>query len=104
VRGRPTPARPRVVWLSPGREGRRRLAIEHAFDAREGDPVLYRRRLEELVDLHFRLVAEQRAESGYMPTTVEGCVAVLGVAERILRVIGGAEIAGFACGEERSTR
>jgi hypothetical protein len=82
-----------VVRLSPGRQARRRLAIEDAYDARDGDPALYRRRLEELVDLHFRLVAEQRAELGYLPTTVEGCIAVLGVAERILRVIAGEQTA-----------
>ena len=88
------PARKRRVWLSPGREARRGLAIEAAIEARDsGDPALYRLRLEELVDLHFRLVAEQRAEEGYVPTTVEGCIAVLGVAARILRVIRGRDVA-----------
>jgi hypothetical protein len=81
--------RPRVVWLSPGREARRRLAMDAAWNARDGDPALYLRRIEELVDLHRRLVVEQRAESGYMPETIEGCAAVLGVAARIIRVIGG---------------
>lgn len=90
MRGR---IRDRVVWLAPGREARRRLAIEAAFDARDGDPVLYRTRLEELVDLHYRLAAEQQAELGYLPSTIEGCIAVLGVAERILRVIGGRDVA-----------
>ena len=81
--------RPRIV-LSPGREARRGLAILAALDARDdGDPKLYRRRLEELVDLHFRLVAEQRAEEGYLPTTIEGCIAVLGVAARIIHVVRG---------------
>ena len=51
------------------------------------------RGIEELIDLHESLFAEQLAESGYMPTTVEGCIAVLRVAERILRVIGGRDAA-----------
>jgi hypothetical protein len=85
--------RPRVVRLSPGRQARRRLAIAAALDASDGDPALYRRRLEDLVDLHFRLVAEQQAEAGHMPSSIEGCIAVLGVAERILRVIGGERVA-----------
>jgi hypothetical protein len=84
---------PRVVRLSLGRQARRRLAIYAALDACDGDPALYRQRLEELVDLHFRLVAEQQAERGYLPSTVEGCIAVLGVAERILRLMGGDGIA-----------
>lgn len=93
MRGRPPPARPRVVWLSPGREARRRLAFDAAFDARDGDdPALYRQRLEELVDLNRRLVAEQQAELGYLPETVEGCIAVLGVAARIIEVIGGCDL------------
>jgi hypothetical protein len=77
------------VRLNPGREARRRLAMDAAWDARDGDPALYLRRIEELVDLNERLFAEQFAELGYMPTTVEGCIAVLGVAARIIRVIGG---------------
>ena len=92
MRGRPPPARPRVVWLSPGREARRQLAIEATIDARDGgDPALYRQRLEELVDLNRRLDAEQQAELGYLPTTVEGCIAVLGVAERIIRIVAGSD-------------
>jgi hypothetical protein len=70
-------------------------------DARDGDPALYRQRLEELVDLHFRLVAEQRAEEGYLPTTVEGCIAVLSVAERILRVVGGRDAPWSGTDERR---
>jgi hypothetical protein len=77
------------VTVSPGREARLRLAFDAAWDARDGDPKLYRQRLEELVDLHYRLVAEQRAEEGFMPTTVEGCCAVLRVATRIVCAIGG---------------
>jgi len=91
VTGRLIPPRPRLVWLSPGRESRRRIAFDAAWDPRNGDPALYRRRLEELVDLHFRLDAEQRAEDGYLPSSVEGCISILAVAERILRVIGGDE-------------
>jgi hypothetical protein len=41
----------------------------------------------------FRRVAEQRAEQGYLPETIEGCIAVLGVAARIIRVIGGRDAA-----------
>ena len=83
---------PRVVWLSPGREARRQLAIEATIDARDGhDPALYRQRIEELVDLNRRLDAEQRAELGYLPETIEGCIAVLGVAARIIEVIGGGD-------------
>ena len=83
--------RPRVVWLSPGREARRQLAFDAAFDAQDGDPALYRQRLEELVDLNRRLDAEQQAELGYLPTTIEGCIAVLGVAERIIRIVAGSD-------------
>ena len=67
--------------------------MDAAWDARDGDPKLYRQRVEELVDLHYRLAAEQRAELGYLPETVEGCIAVLGVAARIIRVIGGSDVA-----------
>jgi hypothetical protein len=38
-----------------------------------------------------RRVAEQRAELGHLPETIEGCIAVLGVAARIIRVIGGGD-------------
>jgi hypothetical protein len=101
VTGRRAQPHPRVVRLSPGREARRRLAMDAAWDARDGDPALYRQRLEELVDLHFRLVAEQRAEEGYLPTTVEGCIAVLSVAERILRVVGGRDAPWSGTDERR---
>jgi hypothetical protein len=63
--------------------------MDAAWDARDRDPAIYLRRIEELVDLNERLFAEQLAELGYMPSTVEGCIAVLAVAERILRVMGG---------------
>jgi hypothetical protein len=89
--GRRVQPRPRVVWLSPGREARRSLAFDAVWSARNGDAALYRRRLEELVDLHFRLDAEQQAEEGYLPSSIGGCIAVLSVAERILRVIGGCD-------------
>jgi hypothetical protein len=75
--------------LNAGREARRRLAMDAAWDARGGDPALYLQRIEELVELNERLFAEQAAELGYLPTTIEGCIAVLGVAARIIRVIGG---------------
>ena len=93
MRGRPLPSRPRVVWLSPGREARRRLAMDAVWDARDGDPAVYLRRIEELIDLHYRLDAEQQAELGYLPETIEGCCAVLGVAARIIRVVGGSDVA-----------
>jgi hypothetical protein len=86
-----------TTTLSPGREARRHLAIWAAIDAHEsGDADLLRRRLEELVELNERLRLEQiaeceqlRAELGYMPETVEGCIAVLAVAAHIVEVIGG---------------
>jgi hypothetical protein len=77
-----------AVRLSPGREARRRLAFEAAYEARGGGREPYRRRIEELVDLNARLHAEQLAELGYMPETIEGCIAVLSVAARIIDVIG----------------
>ncbi len=65
--------------------------MDAAWDARDGDPDIYLQRIEELVDMHYRLDAEQQAELGYMPSTIEGCIAVLGVAARIIRVIGGVD-------------
>ena len=85
------------VALSPGRAAERDLAIWRAIDAHEsGDKQMLRRRLEELIELSERLRLEQiaeverlRAELGYLPETVEGCIAVLAVAARIVEVIGG---------------
>jgi hypothetical protein len=74
--------------LSPGREARRRLAFLDAWAARGGDPLEFRRRAEDLVALNDQLFAEQMAESGFMPTTLAGCVGVLHVAAAILNVIG----------------
>ena len=67
--------------------------MDAAWDARDGDPKLYRQRVEELIDLHHRLDAEQQAELGFMPSTVEGCIAVLGVAARIIHIVGGSDAA-----------
>ena len=79
-----------VLRLSPGRQARLDLAIREAIDARDvGDPAGYRGRLEQLADLNERVRSEQLAELGYLPATVEGCVAVLHVAARILELIGG---------------
>ena len=72
--------------LSPGREARLALAIYAAIDARGGDPDRHRRLCAEVVDLHWRLHAEQAAERGLMPEDLAGCVAVLHVAARILDV------------------
>lgn len=67
--------------------------MDAVWDARDGDPKLCRQRIEELLDLHYRLAAEQQAELGYLPTTVEGCCAVLGVAARIIHIVGGSDAA-----------
>jgi hypothetical protein len=77
--------------LNVGREARRKLAFLDVWDARHGDPDMYRRKLEQIVDLNERLFAEQAAELGYIPATLEGCIAVLHVACRILELIGEAE-------------
>jgi hypothetical protein len=77
-----------TVRLSPDREARRKLAFLAAWDARDGDSDLYRQRIEGLLRVNEQVHAEQLAEEGYLPQTVEGCIAVLGVAARILRVIG----------------
>lgn len=63
---------------------RLKLAFLAAWDSRDGDPGEHRRCIERFVDVHERLVAEQLAELGYLPSTVAGCVAVLEVAARIL--------------------
>jgi hypothetical protein len=77
------------VTLSPARDARRDLAIMDALDAHEAaDDDLLRQRCEELVRLNERLYAEQKAERGYVPETIEGCIAVLAVAERLLRMFG----------------
>jgi hypothetical protein len=77
------------VRLDPGREGRLRLAVYAAYDARGGDPAEFRQRCEQVVDCYFDLRAEQLAEAGYIPTTIAGCVAVLYVAARIINLTGG---------------
>jgi hypothetical protein len=76
------------IPLDAGREGQFRLAVYDAHDARDGDPAEFRQRCEQVVDLHFRLIAEHFAEQGYIPETFGGCVAVLHVAARILELIG----------------
>jgi hypothetical protein len=71
------------VALNPGREARLRLAFYAAFDARDGDPDEYRRLIAEVVTCHQQVTAEQLAELGYLPDTVEGMSAVLAVADAI---------------------
>jgi hypothetical protein len=46
--------------------------------------------------LNERLYAEQLAELGHVPATVEGCIAVLHVAARILELIGEVDVVGSA--------
>ena len=77
------------MTLDAAREARLRLAFYDAWDAREGDAAEYRGHLQHLIDLYYRLRAEQDAELGYVPTTIEGCVAVLHVAARLIDAIGG---------------
>ena len=80
--------------LNAAGEARLKLAFYDAYDARDGDPTEYRRRLESLIDLYYRLRAEQLAELGYMPSSIAGCVAVLHVAARIIDEIGGGDASG----------
>jgi hypothetical protein len=88
-----------MIALSPGREARRDLAIWAAIDAHEaGDEQLLRRRLDELGQLSERLRLEQtaegerlRAELGYLPKTVEGCIEILRAATAIIELLGGRE-------------
>jgi hypothetical protein len=82
------------IQLSPGREARRQLAVWAAFDTRDGDPDAYSQRLAELMELDARLKAEQRAELGYLPDTVEGMTAVLHVAARIVALVGDLDLMG----------
>jgi hypothetical protein len=74
--------------LNVDREGRLRLAVYAAFDARGGDAAEFRRSCERVVDAYFQLQAEQLAEQGYLPETFVGSVAVLHVAARIIEAIG----------------
>ncbi len=76
--------------LNVGRQARLDLALWAAIDARDGDdPDEYQRRLEDLVALNHRLRTEQLAELGYLPWTVDGCIAVLHVAARVIDWIAG---------------
>jgi hypothetical protein len=80
-----------AVRLSVGREARRELAFCDAWEARHGDPDVYRQRLAELVELNARLFAEQRAEAGYLPETLDGCIAVLHVAASVIDALWGGD-------------
>jgi hypothetical protein len=71
------------VQLSAAREARLRLAVYAAFDARDGDADEFGRLCGEVVRAHQQVTAEQQAEQGSLPTTVEGMAAVLAVADRI---------------------
>lgn len=75
--------------INSARDARLKLAVLDAFDCRDGDPDEFSDRCAQVVDLHERLVAEQRAELGYMPTTFGGCIAVLNVAAAVLELLGG---------------
>jgi hypothetical protein len=83
-----------TTTLSSGRLGRLQLAVIDAFDARDGDPDEYRRRLEAVTALHARLVAEQLAEQGYLPDTLDGMVAVCHVTARIAALVGDLNLIG----------
>jgi hypothetical protein len=74
--------------LTVEREARVRLAVFDAFDARDASQDEFRAHVERVVSLAERLRAEQLAESGYLPATLDGCIAVLAVAARILEAIG----------------
>lgn len=82
---------PMRIDLSPGRAAERMLAIDRMLDARFADPfdqAEFDQAAEELVALNRRLYLEQTAEleaaAGVIPTTFEGCVAVLDLASRII--------------------
>lgn len=75
--------------LNPGRQARLKFAFIDAYDARAGDPAVFRRRLERLVELHQTLVDETLAEQGVIPETVAGCIAVLHVAAAIYEELNG---------------
>lgn len=85
----------RPLPLNPGRQARLELAIWDVIDARdEGDPGLYRNSLEKLERLHVRLRAEQNAEEGYMPQSIAGAIAVLELAEQIIRAAARSGVMG----------
>lgn len=74
-----------ALELNPGRKARLDLAIWDAIAARDGaDAEVFLRSVEDLVELNHRLRTEQLAELGHLPWTVEGCIAVLHVATRIV--------------------
>lgn len=73
--------------LSPGREARRDLAIWAAVDAIQGEHPEARLRTEELVRLNTQLWAEQAAERGIIPETLDGCIGVLNAAARIMEAM-----------------
>jgi hypothetical protein len=78
------------VELSPERAARRRLLVFDYVDAvRAGDEDEADRLGHRIIELNERLFAEQLAEAGYMPRTVEGCIAVLDVAARIIESLAG---------------
>jgi len=71
--------------LSPSREARLRLAFYEAWDVRGSEQA--RPATEHLIDLYWRLNAEQGAERGVIPETAAGCIATLNVAARILAIL-----------------
>lgn len=82
-----------MTALNPGRTARRDLAIWDTIDACWGqrphsaspEAVGAARTL---VDLDRRLRLETIAEAGYLPQTVEGCIAVLNTAVLIAETLG----------------
>ena len=76
-----------MTVLSAGREAIRDLAILDTINAPTGEERTVKARA--LVELDRRLKIEQAAEAGYMPSTVEGCIAVLHVAATIAETLAG---------------
>lgn len=79
---------PDRIRLSPGREAIRDQAIDRMLDAKEaGDVEAFERTSRELVDLNRQLFLEEQAELGALPETVEGAVAAINVATRVIEAL-----------------
>lgn len=74
-----------TLELSAGRNAIRMLKIIEFVDAvwDHNEPEINRLG-EELVELNHRLFAEQAAEHGHLPETIEGATAILDVAAQII--------------------
>lgn len=82
-----------MTALNAGRTARRDLAIRDTIDACWGQQphsatVEAVGAARTLVDLNRRLRLETVAEHGYLPETVEGCIAVLNTAALIAETLG----------------